>query len=220
MSENTTATVPANIPNPPKAPRPDLSKVVPYLVTRNTVEKALTPLAGSRKTWDGVVYQAPQVRTTENTGIIDDPLFIEDLAWAGKDNIVRALNVIWRRLAQDAHADAIPEHDNEPGFPEGSKAGVFVAERFIKSIENFTTSSLRISELVELYEEANAAFQRYTSNELIPAIMACNGDVDKIAEIKAYVKKLGDTVNQYKLEIDERRAKKSKEANTDEVRPE
>ena len=50
--------------------------------------------------------------------------------------------------------------------------------------------------------------------------MECNGDIDKITEIKAYVKKLGDTVNQYKLEIDERRSKKSKEANTDEVRPE
>ena len=220
MSEtNTLPSIPTTVPTPPKAPRPDLTKVKPYLVTRNGVSKSLTPFAGSRKAWDGVVYQSPQVRNTEGTSIVDDPSFIEDLNWYGKDNILRIINVFSRRMSQDYHRDAIPDTDNEAGYPVGSKAGIFVESRFISSMEKFATSSLRISELVELYEDAVKVYTS-ASSELINEVVAAAGDTTKIAEIKNRFTKLADTVNQYKMEIEERRNRKSKEEQTETVTPE
>jgi len=54
---------PHHAPQPPVAKKtpPDLSKVIPIIVIRNGVKLPLTPFAGARESWDGRIYQAPQL---------------------------------------------------------------------------------------------------------------------------------------------------------------
>lgn len=222
MSENTTTTDTTGtglVPTPPRPPRPDLTKVKPYTITRNGVNKTLTAFAGTRKQWDGVVYQAPQMISNTEKSLLDDTAFLLDVDWYGRDNIMRMINVISRRMAQDYHKDAIAEVDNQVGFPEGTKAGEFVESKFVSAMEKFATSAIRLSELIELYEDAVKAFTSASTN-LVNEVIAADGDVDKIQEIKSRIDKLSGTVNSYRLEIEERRNRNSKEEQTETVVPE
>jgi hypothetical protein len=218
MSDNQT-TAPVSAPTPPKAPRPDLTKIEPFVATRNGVSLSLTPFAGNRGGWDGVVYQAPQVVVTEGKDLVEDKAFLTSLQWYGKDNLAKMVNTYSKRAAQDAHVDSIPDTDNQPGFPEGSKAGVFVESVFISKIEKFAAASQRISELIELYEDAVKVYTA-ASTDMFAEIVDAAGDKDKIEELRARFAKLAKTVNSYKLEIDERRNRKSKEVETNTVIPE
>lgn len=215
MSENTTATnaAPATT---PKKEKPDLTKVVPISVNRNTVDLALTPFAGSRGAWDGVVYQAPQLVSTVKSevnnetmdDITNDVPFLKSLLWFGKSNIINMVNVVAKRMSQDNWADATDE-----------KTGIFDQTKFVQSTTAWAAAALRISELKELYNEA---VEKMTAaqQELLPKILACNGDQDKIKEVGAWFQGFTDQVNSYKNQLEERSQRRSKEAETDTVRAE
>ena len=206
-------------PTPPKKEKPDLSKVVPYNIERNGIKKALTPFAGSRGAWDGKIYQAPQIEDEAGKSIPEDSTFLTNLSWFGKENVKRFLNVIARRMAQDYWDDAIPEKDDEAGFPEGSKAGIFVESLFIKAMTEFAAASLKISELNELYNDAVDALKNETTG-FIAEMTAAAGDADKMKIAGDKFKQLSDNVNSLKLELEARKARRSKEAQTETVTPE
>lgn len=206
-------------PTPPKAPKPDLTKVTPYVVTREGVPLTLGVFAGTRGNWDGVVYQAPQVSTDGTASLVsEDKDFIKSIQWFGKENVARMLNVVARRMSQDNWEDAIPEVDNQAGFPEGSQAGVFCESVFLKATQDFAASALKISELRELKDDAEA---RLTSAlpAFIAAMTAAKNDDERKSAATDY-QKLNDNLLSLKAQLEARMSKRSKEVNSEEVRPE
>jgi len=197
-------------PAAPKKPAPDLSKIKCYTVERNSIKKVLTAFAGKRGAWDGVPFQAPQVEITPETDIVNDSVFLSDLNWVGKDNVLKIVNIFLRRLAQDLWENAIPE--------TGDNAGKFQESTFIQSVENLTAASLRISELQELLDDATQKYLGAT-DEFISDMAKATNQAEKDAATAKF-KALANAVNSLKAQLDERKSKRSKEKNTEEVRPE
>ena len=193
-----------------KKPAPDLTKVTPIVVTRNGIDYELTPFAGRRGAWDGVVYQAPQVKTEDGKQLEEDNSFQTGLKFIGKETVARILNIFCKRFAQDAHTDAIPD--------EGENKGIFQLDKFVRSIQEFSVAQLRISELRELYDEAVAQYMSFCTGEFVQ-VMTMGSPEDKVA-IQAKMQQMTAQVNQYKQDLEERAAKKSKEAETETVRAE
>lgn len=196
--ENTPVTPTATV---TKKPKPDLTKVTPYSVTRNAVTKSLTAFAGTRGAWDGVVYQAPQ---------ISEATINEDIAWFGVQNIIRTVNIVARRMAQDYWDDAIPE--------TGDQAGIFQEATFLRLVSEWSAASMKISELIELYNEAVEKYQAATPT-FIAEMTAAAGDATKTAEAAAKFQALSDAVTSIKAELEARKARRSKEAATETVVP-
>lgn len=215
MSDNTTTVVPA--PTTPKKEKPDLSKVACYTITRNEIPLVLTPFAGTRGKWDGTVYQAPQIEIEGATVLTEDSTFIKGLIWFGKDNLKRIVNIFARRMAQDIWEDSIPE--------AGDQEGIWQEATFIRLMTEFAASSMKISELQELYEDAVAKYQNASGPFIVEmTTAAAETDEKKRAELTKAAsdkfKGLSDAVSSIRAELETRRAKRSKEAATETVTPE
>lgn len=189
----------------------------PVEVTRNGVTKALTTFVGKRNDWKDRAYAAFQISsesfkqgTSEHDAIIHDKTFLNDLIFVGKDNVKKFLNVILRRIGQDNVEDAIPE--------KGENAGIFQLGVFVKSWENLQAASLKLSELVEQYNEAVVKLQ-----QAFPAFVATMSNPHASAEEKekavAHYNGLNEAVTTLKNEYEIRKAKRSKEAQTETVSP-
>ena len=213
-------TPPVTVPAPPKEPKPDLSKVSLYSVTRNGISKILTAFAGSRGAWLNKVYQAPQIETDGEVAIEKDEKLLANLSWIGKDNVKKIINLYLKRMSQDIHDDSIPEKENLATFPEGAEEGIFHESTFLSKMATFTAAQFKLSELIEQYEEAVAAYTNSTGKEFFDAVVAAQGDPVKIAALKAGIDKLSSSVNQLKAEIEVRRNRRSKEVETETVSPE
>lgn len=214
-NQPTTVVEPTTSPTPPKAPKPDLSKVKPYQISRNGISKHLSAFAGTRGKWDGVVYQAPQAGFTPDTPVREDKIFLENVEWYGVENVIRIINIFSKRFGQDCWVDAIPEH--------GDQKGIFQETTFIRSMEALSVASLRISELRELYDEAVQAMQNaqpeFMANMMKAAQIAdpAHREVE-IKKVGVEFQRLCDAVTSVKAQLEERSQKKSKEVETDTVR--
>lgn len=208
--QHTAPTVPLPPPVTTEKVAPDLSKVKPHVVERNGVKLTLTPFAGKRGNWDGIVYQAPQINVEDGKLIEQDETFLNGLRFISKEKVQTILNIFCKRFAQDAHLDAIPD--------TGEQKGVFQVDKFLRSIQDFSVAQLRISELRELLDEAIAT---YTSaqTQFVTDMIAARTDEERKAIGEKFTK-LGAIMTQRKAEYDERVNKKSKEVETDTVRPE
>jgi len=224
MSNPTVPTPPTptptpTVPVPPKTPKPDLTKVTPYTVVREGVSKILGVFAGTRGNWDGVVYQAPQIETDGTASLVsEDKNFIASIQWFGKENIARMINVVARRMSQDNWEDSIPEIDDQAGFPEGSKAGVFCEAVFLKKTADFAASALKLSELRELKDDAESRLTTALP-AFIAAMTVATTDEERKAAASTY-QKLNDNLLSLKAQLEVRMAKRSKEANAETVTPE
>ncbi len=199
MSDETT-TVPAPVTT--KKPKPDLTKVVPYVVERNGIKKALTVFAGTRKSWDGVVYQAPQV-TKES--------FNDDITWFNIENIIRTINLAARKMAQDYWDDSIPA--------SGEQAGIFQEATFLRYIAEWSAASMKMADLIDLYNDAVEAYQGATP-AFIAEMTAAAGDPVKTAAAAAKFEALSAAVTSVKAEMEARKARRSKEKAQEEIVPE
>ena len=189
----------------------------PVEVTRNGVSDTLTNFVGKRNDWKDRAYAAFQIKsesfkagTSEYDAIVNDKTFINGLVFVGKSNIERFINVIMRRIGQDNVEDAIPE--------QGDNAGIFQLGVFVKSWENLQAASLKLSELVEQYNEAVVKLQ-----QAFPAFVAVMSNPsstqdDKDAAVAKY-EALNSAVTTLKQEYEIRKAKRSKEAQTETVSP-
>lgn len=189
----------------------------PVEVSRNSVSGTLTNFVGKRNDWKDRAYAAFQIEaetfkagTSEYDAIVQDPKFLNGLVFVGKTNVLRFINTILRRIGQDNVEDAIPE--------TGDNAGVFQMDVFVKSWENLQAASLKLNELVELYNEAVVKFSKNTST-IVERIIAANGDKDIIQKLKEENDMLAANVNAYKQEYEIRKAKRSKEVQAETVTP-
>lgn len=189
----------------------------PVEVSRNGVTAALTNFVGKRNDWKDRAYAAFQIQselqksgTSEHDAIIHDKTFIKGLVFVGKQNVERYINVILRRIGQDNVEDAIPE--------KGDNAGIFQIGLFIKSWETLQAASLKLSELIEQYNEAVVKLQ-----QAFPDFVATMSNPDASAEDKAAAvakyEALNSAVTTLKQEYEIRKAKRSKEAQTETVSP-
>ena len=199
MSDNTQTG--NSTPTPVKLPPPDLSKVELYTVNRNGVDKQLEAFAGKRGAWLNQVYQAPQMT---------DEGFDTDVTWFGKMNIIRAFNIIARRIAQDYWEDSIPE--------TGEQQGIFQQTTFLRYIADWSAASMKISELQELVDEASAKMAN-SSAEFIARFSAATTQEEKDAA-GAWFKGLSDNYNSLRAELAARKGRRSKEAASETVTPE
>jgi hypothetical protein len=183
------------------------------------VSKILGVFAGTRGNWDGVVYQAPQIETDGTASLVsEDKNFIASIQWFGKENIARMINVVARRMSQDNWEDSIPEIDDQAGFPEGSKAGVFCEAVFLKKTADFAASALKLSELRELKDDAESRLTTALP-AFIAAMTVATTDEERKAAASTY-QKLNDNLLSLKAQLEVRMAKRSKEANAETVTPE
>ena len=79
-------------------------------------------------------------------------------------------------------------------------------------------TALKLSELNEQYQLAVSEYKDFTSTELIAAFES--GDTTRIAAAKAKMTQLSTTINALKKDFDERKAKRSKEAEAETTQPE
>ena len=189
----------------------------PITVTRNGVEGTLDVFVGKRNDWKDRAYPAFQIKsetfkqgTSEHDTIIHDKTFINDLTFIGKDNIKKFVYVILSRNGQDLVEDAIPQScDN---------AGVLQLDVLIKSWETLQAASLKLSELVELYNEAVVKYQAATP-AFVAEMTAAAGDAEKMAAATEKFQALSNAVTLLKNEYEIRKAKRSKEAQAETVSP-
>ena len=189
----------------------------PITVTRNGVEGTLDVFVGKRNDWKDRAYPAFQIKsetfkqgTSELDTIVNDKTFINDLTFIGKDNIKKFVNVILRRNGQDLVEDAIPQ--------SGDNAGVLQLDVLIKSWETLQAASLKLSELVELYNEAVVKYQAATP-AFVAEMTAAAGDAEKMAAATEKFQALSNAVTLLKNEYEIRKAKRSKEAQAETVSP-
>ena len=186
-------------------------------VVRNGIEKTLTVCMGKRDAWKDKPYQAFQVETDGTESIpAEDSLFLECLAWVGKGNVKNALNTIFRRYGQDFVEDATGDADTEKAG--GLKNGIFSQEKFIAFWTNLKSSAMRLSELNEAYQAATTEYMAFTTGELMDAVMS--KDEGRIALAKSKMDSLGASLRSLKGDLDERKARRSKEAATETASPE
>ena len=189
----------------------------PVEVSRNGVTIELTNFVGKRNDWKDRAYAAAQIQsepqkagTSESDAIMNDKTFLKGLVFVGKTNVERFINVILRRIGQDNVEDAIPE--------TGDLAGHFQLGLFVKSWETLQAASLKLSELIEQYNEAVVKLQ-----QAFPAFVASMSDASATAEDKANAvakyEALNSAVTTLKQEYEIRKAKRSKEAQTETVSP-
>jgi len=189
----------------------------PIHITRNGTTGTLQVFVGKRNEWKDRAYPAFQIEsenfkagTSEHDAIVHDKTFINGLVFIGKENIKKFVNVILRRNGQDMVEDAIPE--------KGDNAGILQMDVLIKSWETLQAAQLKLSELVELYNEAVVKFQHATPN-FVAEMTAAGGDPEKMAAATAKFQTYSDAVNLLKNEYEIRKAKRSKEAQAETVTP-
>lgn len=178
---------------------------IPQIVTRNGIDKVLSLQEGKREGWKGKPYQAPQIETDLTKGVTDDSSFLNDIIWFGKENVKNFINTLAKRACQDYVEDSI----GEKGTPN---AGQFSMDKFLNFVANFAASAMKLSELVELHQAESAKLSNYVSSDEFDSILK-SGDMNAIAAAKAKIDTMSSTVKALKLDLDERKARRSKEAN-------
>jgi hypothetical protein len=181
---------------------------VPIEITRNGQTQKFTVFEGKREAWKGRLYQAPQLVTDGTDGEVQsDTSFVGGLNWIGKNNIRNFLNTILKRFGQDFVDDATGDEGT-------ADEGIFSIDKFQKFWMDLKSSALKLSELQEAYQEEVEAYKALT-NEFLLKVTELSPD-----EIAAYKKQLdaaGVRLNAMKKDFDERKAKKSKEAQAETV---
>lgn len=180
----------------------------PQTVERNGVSATLQIFEGKRGTWEGKKYQAFQIETDgTESDVAEDKTFLACLRWFGKSNIKNAINVISRRYGQDFVEDSIPE--------SGENAGIFSIDRFLNFWKELRSSAMKLSELNEVYQSTVEEYTKFTTGDLMAAVTS--GDANAIADCKKRMEALNSTLKSLKSELDERKARRSKEAATETV---
>jgi hypothetical protein len=176
-----------------------------FPITRNGITAHLDIIVGTRKQWLGVPYPAFQLQATPGTGKIEhDHNLIAALNWIGADNVVNALNTYLRRVGQDALVDSTPES----GDNKGVLNLVTLAEYWTK----LEASGLKISELEELLEAEQKAYEVYISQVVMPKLFSADTSDAEKAEVKAKSEKIISTINSLRDQLEKRKRKPSKEA--------
>jgi len=189
----------------------------PITINRNGTNGTLSVFVGKRNDWKDRAYPAFQIEsetfkqgTSEHDAIVNDKKFINGLVFLGKDNIKKFVNVILRRNGQDMVEDAIPQ--------SGENAGVLQLDVLIKSWETLQAASLKLSELIELYNEAVVKYQAATPT-FVAEMTAAAGDPAKMAAATEKFQALSNAVTLLKNDYEIRKAKRSKEVNAETVTP-
>lgn len=184
----------------------------PITIVRNGISVALKTFVGKRDAWKDRPYQAFQLETdgTESAPT-EDPTFLEGLAFIGKSNVKNALNTIFRRFGQDFVDDATG--DAETAKAGGLADGVFDLGKFISYWEKLKSSAMRLSELHEAYQSAVEDFTKFTTTTLMEEVSS--GDPVRIANAKTKMELLNGTLISLKSDLEERKSRKSKEAQTE-----
>jgi hypothetical protein len=189
----------------------------PIVVARNGVTEILTNFVGKRNDWKDRAYAAVQIKTetfkagtSEHDSIVHDKSFLNSLVFIGKTNVERFLNTILRRIGQDNVEDAIPE--------TGENAGVFQMGVFVKAWENLQAASLKLSELVEQYNEAVVKLQK-AFPDFVAVMSNPNSTQEQKDKAVAHYNGLNEAVTTLKNEYEIRKAKRSKEAQAETVTP-
>jgi len=194
--------------NTERAPQP-LDKAI--TITRNGITKTLEVFFGKRDAWKDRSYQAPQIGTDgTDSPASQDAIFLQDLDFIGKGNVVRAYNTILKRFGQDFADDAI----GADGTPN---AGVLSVEVFSSLWTELRTSAMKLSELNEAWQDLTEKYNNYTSKDLIAAFES--GDPARIAQAKQTMAAMSNQLKAYKADHDERKARRSKEVATETTQP-
>lgn len=173
-------------------------------VVRNGIAQTLKVFVGKRGAWENRPYAAFQLEADPNKDFDNDETYLGGIKWIGKDNIVKMLNVILRRIGQDNTEDSV------------SVDGVFSLDAFKKAWETLTAAGLKISELKELLDAEQKKHQDYIANIAMTIFM--NGTQDEKLDAKAEIEKRTSSINALRFELEARQQRRSKEVNTEEVR--
>lgn len=184
----------------------------PIHITRNGVTMELTPFAGSRGKWLNQAYAAPQIEENPDLDFDNDKTFIQGLKFVGKSNLAMMVNLIAKRSGQDYTEDSIP-HDSD-----GNVTGAFNPETFKGFWEQWTAAGQRMSELAEQIEGEQKRFLQFVSVDLMNAING--GDAEAVKKAQEEVARRKRRIETLRGQLETRKARYSKEAATDETRPE
>ncbi len=178
-------------------------------VERNGINMTLKCFVGKRNEWKDKPYQAAQIETDgTDSPASEDKVFLGDLDWFGKGNVKNFINTIARRFGQDYVVDAT----GEDGTPD---AGIFNLDKFLTYWKNLKSSAMKLSELTEAFQIASTEYKDFTSGELINAFES--GDTTRISAAKAKMTALKSTLNSLQADFEERKAKRSKEAQAETI---
>lgn len=180
-------------------------------ITRNDITATLGKFVGKRNEWKDKPYQAFQLETDGTDEAVEkDNIFITGLNWIGKNNVKNYLNTILKRHGQDFVVDSL-------GAEGTADEGIFSLDKFITFWTNLKSSALRLSELNDTYQEEVAKYQELT-NQLVALLM--EGHAKDSEVVKAHKQKVDTSsaaIKTLQAEFDERKARKSKEAQAETV---
>jgi hypothetical protein len=183
-------------------------------VERNGITATLKVLTGKRGDWMDRPYQAFQLETDGTEGDVStDSVLTAGLQFVGKLNVVNALNAIFRRFGQDFVDDATGDKESEAAG--GTKDGVLDFDKFVAFWRNLRSSAMRLSELQENYQNQVTEFTAFTTGELMDAFNS--SDAGRLALAKQKVESMNKSLVSMKQEFEERKARRSKEKETETV---
>lgn len=173
-------------------------------IVRNGVTQTLKVFVGKRGAWENKPYAAVQLTSDPAKDFIEDENFLNGLKFVGKDNILKMLNVILRRIGQDNVDDSI------------GADGLFSMDAFKKAWENLAAAGLKISELKELLDAEQKKHQDYIANTAMKIFM--EGTTEEKLAAKKEIETRTSAINALRFELESRQQKRSQEAATNEVR--
>ena len=172
-------------------------------IVRNGITAVLKNFVGQRGEWKDKPYPAFQIEVDSSKGIADDHQFMKDITFIGKDNVKNYINTILRRVGQDYVDDSI------------NQEGVFSIDALIKSWENLAAAGLKLSELKELLDAEQRKHEAYIAGEGMEFLTS--GDTHKMKIAKDTIENRTKNIKALRFELEQRAARRSKEAATETV---
>lgn len=214
MADNTTtATAPAIEKRPDEEVIAESPFNTPVTVVRNGQTETLQVFVGKKGKWTNTAYAAVQVEADlNNEDVSKDTRLLGGLTFIGKYNLINMINTWLKRAGQDIYLDSI----GAEGTPDEGK---FILDAFKAGWQNLAAAAMKLSELEDAIEAANAKFQTKAMTYM-PELMNSATTTERKAEIKKDMDSLSVAINGLRQQHATRAARRSKEVNTNEVRPE
>jgi hypothetical protein len=186
----------------------------PVTVSRNGVSETLQTFVGKKGKWTNTAYAAVQVEADlSKEDIHADHLLIKGLTFIGKANLINMLNTWLKRAGQDIYLDSI----GAEGTPDEGK---FILDAFKNGWANLAAAAMKLSELEDAVETEQKKFMDFVMNVFTPALMSSSTTEEHKAELKAQSEVMTTRINGLRQQMAVRSSRRSKEVNTNEVRPE
>jgi hypothetical protein len=179
----------------------------PLSFVRNNINVVMQVFEGKKEKskWYGRKFQAPQVETDgTDSAPADDKVFLASMTLLGKENVLNSMNAVLKRYGQDFILDATNEE------------GVFDVDKYIGYWVNLTSAALSKAELEEsrdqVVNELNELMFTMISNK-----QRLNEDPVFLAELTATAERLQKRSADLRKALDDRKARRSKEENSETV---